>query len=127
MLTSEGYKMSTVFIVDDEPDISFILSESFKSKGFDVIAFSDPAKLLSALDTITCHAIVSDIRMPQMTGIDLLEKVNGRSSSSNPKVFFITGFRDYTREQLIEKGAGGVFYKPYELNSVVGHVERYLN
>jgi two-component system response regulator PilR (NtrC family) len=62
-----------ILVVDDEPGIRVMLSAALKREGYDVLLASDGRTALEALETGPIDVVVTDIRMPQMTGIELLD------------------------------------------------------
>ena len=71
------------------------------------------------------HVILSDVRMPDGDGIELLEKVKEKNMFL-PVMMFITGFADITLEEAYEKGADAVFSKPFDRKALFEAVVRAL-
>jgi DNA-binding NtrC family response regulator len=72
----EGVIMNTVhrlrvFVVDDEPIISFTLSTILESAGYTARSFSDPLEALRAAETNCPDYLITDVMMPTLNGIDL--------------------------------------------------------
>lgn len=70
-------------VVDDEPDIVFIFRKSLELAGYGVFAFTDP---VAALEHLKIHSdryslVISDIRMPNMDGIEFAENVRKVANS----------------------------------------------
>lgn len=69
--------MATVLLVDDEEDILAVAKKMLENAGYNIHAFSDP---LAALDHIAagckdCVITVSDIRMSELSGLELVKKI----------------------------------------------------
>ncbi|HEY0871869.1 MAG TPA: sigma-54 dependent transcriptional regulator [Vicinamibacterales bacterium] len=62
-----------ILVVDDEPGIRVMLSAALKREGYDVLLAADARSALDTLETGPIDVVVTDIRMPQMTGIELLD------------------------------------------------------
>jgi DNA-binding NtrC family response regulator len=60
-----------VFVVDDEPIISFTLSTILESAGYTARSFSDPLEALRAAETNCPDYLITDVMMPTLNGIDL--------------------------------------------------------
>ena len=60
-----------IFVVDDERVIAWSLSLILKKEGFDAIAFYDPKLLLKSSEEFAPDLVISDVVMPEMTGIEL--------------------------------------------------------
>src|SRR5690606_2364113 len=62
-----------ILVVNDEPGIRVMLSAALKREGYDVLLAADARSALDTLETGPIDVVVTDIRMPQMTGIELLD------------------------------------------------------
>lgn len=81
----------TVFVVDDELMVLAAVEGSIKSLGCEVKCFQAPAQCIDALkNEAPCHLLVSDVNMPEIDGVQLLEKV--KELRPLLPVIFITGF-----------------------------------
>jgi two-component system, OmpR family, response regulator ChvI len=83
-------------VVDDEKDISYVIKKALESSGFDVDAFSDPKEALSRFKPDTYRLLILDIRMPGMSGIQLLREI--RKVDDMVKVLFMTAFEIQKKE-----------------------------
>ena len=77
-----------MLIVDDEKDIGRTLQLMLENYGFDVDCFTDPALALEKFKPNLYHLIILDIRMAEINGFELYEKL--RSKDSKIKTLFIT-------------------------------------
>ena len=73
--------MNSVWIVDDDQSIRWVLERALSREGFDVRAFGSARECLRALEDGAPRVLVSDIRMPGESGIELLQRVKERSRS----------------------------------------------
>ena len=116
-----GSDKGIVYIVDDEDFICESLSEILKDHGHEVVSFTDPSKVLEKVKEQTPDLICTDLKMPQMSGLDLLNQM--RENSYDFPIVFISGFID--NELLTEGlscGASGFLEKPFEEHQVIGLV-----
>ena len=81
-----------VWIADDDAAIRFVLSEALREAGADVRAFAEAEALFEALERSRPDAIVSDVRMPGMSGLDLLKRLRERSDAT--PVIVMSAFTD---------------------------------
>jgi DNA-binding NtrC family response regulator len=75
---SESQPKNTVFLVDDEPDITSVMKMILEQNGFVVHAFNDPKQSLEEfrVNGKDCTVVLSDIRMPRMNGFQLARQVS---------------------------------------------------
>lgn len=88
--------MSNLLIVDDEKEILDWLEEIFKyecSMELDVYTANSAKNALELLNIIKFDVVMTDIRMPGMSGIKLYEHI--RANWPNSKIIFLTGYRDF--------------------------------
>jgi response regulator RpfG family c-di-GMP phosphodiesterase len=85
-----------VLLVDDEKDILFLYSECLKSDGYQTISFDNPIEALNYLnknDNISnCSLVITDYKMPQMSGIDFIKKVREVDNDYIIKVILISAY-----------------------------------
>lgn len=81
----------TVAVVDDEPLLRELLSEMLMDEGFQVTCFSTPAEALARLETDTYDVILSDIKMPDMSGMEFYRAVEAFPPALTPRILFLTG------------------------------------
>ena len=80
-------------LVDDDLDITTSFKIGLVRYSFTVSIYNDPKTALSEFKEDTYDLLLSDIRMPGMSGIELYEKV--KKIDDKIKVCFITGFQEY--------------------------------
>jgi response regulator RpfG family c-di-GMP phosphodiesterase len=84
-------RKQTVLIVDDEPDILFSLRGLLRTE-FDLLTATSGAEALEILHRQQVHVIMTDQRMPQMTGTELLHRAQGECPEAIRIIF--TGYAD---------------------------------
>jgi DNA-binding NtrC family response regulator len=107
----------TLLIVDDEPDLRGILSSELEYLGAKVYQAENVTAAKLIIDQHHIDLVISDIRMPGETGIDLLNYIKSKSSDA-PPVILITGFADITNQSAIEQGAAALLSKPFLLEDL---------
>jgi len=113
-----------LLIVDDDKEIRNILDE-FLSRAYDCRAVDSPADALAVLATDTFDLIISDITMPQMTGLEMIPHIVSLAPDS--VIVMISG--QQTIECAIDAMRAGAFdyiTKPFELSQVRAVVARAL-
>jgi DNA-binding NtrC family response regulator len=106
-----------VLILDDEPIVGKRLVPALAKLGCEVESYEDPKKALERIEAKTFDIVVTDIRMEEIDGIEILEKV--KEKSDHTKVIMITGYAtvEVAREAL-GKGAFDFIAKPFKPNDL---------
>ena len=84
---------SRILIVDDEPDITTFLKNALEQHNFEVVTFNDPLKALSKHKRGSYDLILLDIKMPEMDGFELYQKL--QAIDNKAKTCFMTAFEIY--------------------------------
>ena len=102
-----------VLLLDDEPIVGKRLKPALAKIGCDVEVFENPKEALKRLDQKTFHIVVTDIRMDEIDGIQVLERVLEKSPET--KVIMITGYAMMAvAREAMEKGAFDFISKPFK-------------
>ena len=115
--------MKPIWIVDDDQSIRFVLEKALAREQFATRSFSNPRDVLAALATDEPQVLVSDIRMPGGSGIDLLAKVKARLPGL--PVIIMTAYSDL--DSAVSAFQGGAFEylpKPFDLPRAVELIRR---
>lgn len=115
--------MKPIWIVDDDQSIRFVLEKALQREQFAVRSFSNPRDVLSALDDDEPQVLVSDIRMPGGSGIELLGKVKQRHPGL--PVIIMTAYSDL--DSAVSAFQGGAFEylpKPFDLTKAIELIRR---
>ncbi|MEN9384782.1 MAG: Nitrogen regulation protein [Pseudomonadota bacterium] len=119
--------MKHIWIVDDDQSIRFVLEKALLRENLPTRSFTNPREVLEALDEASesdCpQVLVSDIRMPGGSGLDLLEKVRKRLPGL--PVIIMTAFSDL--DSAVSAFQGGAFEylpKPFDLPKAVELIRR---
>ncbi|MDB5969271.1 MAG: ntrC [Hydrocarboniphaga sp.] len=113
----------TVWVVDDDESIRWVLERSLAREGMQVTVFPGAAELLDALSDDTPDVLVSDIRMPGVNGLELMERV--RAAKPLLPVIIMTAHSDL--ESAVAAYKGGAFEylpKPFDVDGVAALVRR---
>jgi len=112
-----------VLVLDDEPGLLEVFSDTLGDSGYEVTTASAPAAALALLEGHSFDAVLSDITMPGMNGIELLKAVRRRDPDL--PVLLATGNPSLeTAIQAVEAGAMQYLLKPIGMKSLIAAVER---
>jgi two-component system, NtrC family, nitrogen regulation response regulator GlnG len=115
--------MKPIWIVDDDHSIRFVLEKALAREQFAVRSFASAREVLAALDGEEPQVMVSDIRMPGGSGIDLLGKVKARLPGL--PVIIMTAYSDL--DSAVSAFQGGAFEylpKPFDVPKAVELIRR---
>lgn len=115
--------MKTVWIVDDDQAIRWVLEKALSRAGIQTRSFVAAAEVLLALEVALPDALISDIRMPGMDGLSLLKRIKERHPDL--PVIIMTAFSDL--ESTVSAFQGGAFdylAKPFDVNDAVALIQR---
>jgi two-component system nitrogen regulation response regulator GlnG len=119
--------MKPIWIVDDDQSIRFVLEKALQREQFATRTFSNPREVLSALsiaaDDEQPQILVSDIRMPGGSGLELLDKV--KQKMPGLPVIIMTAFSDL--DSAVSAFQGGAFEylpKPFDLPKAIELIRR---
>ena len=119
--------MKTILIVEDEKDLRFNLQEMLESAGYNVLSAINGNEALELTSHIEPDLILSDIRMPDMDGIELLKNLQENSSTANIPFIFLTAkveMQDLRDGMVL--GADDYLMKPYKIDDVLNAVNSRL-
>jgi DNA-binding NtrC family response regulator len=110
-------KKLKIMILDDEPIVGKRLKPAIEKFGFEVEVFEDSTKAVARLKEQEFDIVVTDVRMEEINGIQVLEYII--SQSKRTKVIIITGYAtvEVAREALV-KGAFDFIAKPFKPNDL---------
>ncbi|MCZ6689760.1 MAG: response regulator [Planctomycetota bacterium] len=108
-----------VLIVDDDATHRELLAGRFRSAGYLVTEAREGAEALEAARSGPVDVVVSDIQMPRVGGLDLLERLGDQY----PVILMSGGMTPATRERAISGGAAAVFSKPIDWPELLEAVE----
>ncbi|MBU3653043.1 MAG: nitrogen regulation protein NR(I) [Limnohabitans sp.] len=119
--------MKPIWIVDDDQSIRFVLEKALMREGLPTRSFTSPREVLQALDNPGDEpgpqVLVSDIRMPGGSGLDLLGKVKERMPAL--PVIIMTAFSDLdSAVSAFQSGAFEYLPKPFDLPKAIELIRR---
>lgn len=115
--------MKPVWIVDDDDSIRWVLEKAIDREGIPYKSFSSGADVLMALENDQPQVLISDIRMPGISGLDLLQEVKSRAPIL--PIIIMTAHSDL--ESAVSAFQGGAFEylaKPFDISEAVDLIRR---
>ncbi len=112
-----------VWVIDDDRSIRWVLEKTLQKAQMEVVCFESANGVLDSLERQQPDVIVSDIRMPGMDGLELLERINLRFPEL--PVIIMTAHSDL--ESAVSAFHGGAFEylpKPFDVDEAVDQIRR---
>ena len=110
-----------ICILDDDKSIRWVLEKAFQKENFMVSSFPDAESILKNFDTINPDIILSDVRMPGISGIDLMDKL--KREYPHVPIIIMTAFSDLeTTVSSLQKGAYEYLTKPFDIDLSLIHI-----
>lgn len=104
---------ATVLVVDDESFIRQILARIVSREGYQVHQASDGREALKLLAETPCQIVISDIKMPNMDGIELLSEI--KANFPPVGIILITAYAgEYAARDALSAGADAFITKPFK-------------
>jgi CheY-like chemotaxis protein len=111
-----------ILVVDDENDILLIVRTCLKDD-YDVTTACSGPDALSKLEEETPDLIVLDMMMPEMDGIEVLERVRADARTATTPVIFLTGVSERSKiREALDKGTQYYIVKPFKTQDLMNKV-----
>lgn len=112
-----------ILIIDDEKLIRDFLIETLQRKKYDVQGFDSGQKALTYLKDHSCDLVITDMKMPGLTGIDVLKKI--KELSPNTIVIIVTAYGSIENAvEAMRLGAFNYLIKPFSPDSIEAIIEK---
>jgi DNA-binding response OmpR family regulator len=121
------FTQSNILIVDDMPANLRLLSQILTEQGYKVRAALNGAHALTAVQADSPDLILLDIRMPEMDGYEVCQRLKADGRTADIPVLFISAL-DETEDKVKAFAVGGVDYvaKPFRVEEVLARVKTHL-
>ncbi len=111
-----------VLLVDDNPDITGLLSKFLKAKGYDNEITNNPLEVMEKIENKKYDYIFLDIHMPELSGFDIIQTLETKNLLKDQKIVIFSAHDFNPREvtELLKKeGIEGYLKKPIQLNALL--------
>jgi DNA-binding NtrC family response regulator len=116
--------MARICLIEDDPIMGESLSDRFVLEGFALDWFKRGVPALEALRSQPYDAVISDVRLPDVSGEDVFIKAQGEVGAL-PPFLFITAYASVDRAvEMLKRGAHDYVTKPFDIGELVAKVRR---
>jgi CheY-like chemotaxis protein len=112
-----------ILIDDDDEDIRSAIIFDFKKRGCQIFEANSGRQALEIVKTQLIDIVLSDVRMPNGNGIDLVKEIR-ELNPHTPIILLATGFADLSEPEALALGAQALFEKPFDRKKIFQSIER---
>lgn len=112
----------SILIVDDEVDLCQVISWEFEDLGMNVYQAHSGNSAIKILKAEAIDFLLTDIKMPDGDGVDLLKMIK-ECSIDLTSLYMMTGYTDYSDEDLKKLGMTKLYRKPLDIEEIVDHMQ----
>lgn len=115
----------TVLVVDDDPDVRFIIKAVLERLGYEVLDTPLGARALQLARNVHPALILCDMMMPSMDGLEVLRHLRAQPETVSIPVIMLTVVDEpEVRKQALKAGATDFLSKPVDIEVLEGYVRR---
>ena len=112
-----------VWVVDDDQSVRWVLDKALQQAGMEVRSFERAEHVLDAIQTETPDVLITDVRMPGMTGIALLERLHEKAPAL--PIIVITAHSDLANAVAAYQGGAFEYLpKPFDIDEAIDLVNK---
>ena len=120
-MTELGSLGTSVLVVDDEPQVVWVLQFSLEAEGYTTFAARDGLQAMNAIAEHHPNLMVLDIMMPTMDGWSVLEEMMQLPREERPRVIVVSAMANLRdRAKAAEMGADAFMPKPFNVDDLLG-------
>ncbi len=117
----------SILVVEDNDDISLLLSLVLESAGYQVKAISNGRNALETVAQIQPNLILMDIMMPEVSGLEVAREIKTKPDYQSLPILLVSAIDRLHKKQFDNSKADGIIYKPFDLNYLVSRVDELTN
>ncbi|MBM3246866.1 MAG: response regulator [Candidatus Omnitrophica bacterium] len=112
-----------ILIIDDDKLIAVTLKRLLTREGYDVATAHSGKRALALMEKFDFDLVMSDIKMPEMDGIETVKKIREYLAQSHkkpiPEIFITAYAKEEIYQQALELGACGYIEKPFDIKALL--------
>ncbi len=118
--------MKKIMVVDNEPDIVDLTRTVLELGGYEVITAYSGEECLRQLEKEKVDLVLLDIMMPGMSGWDVFNRINKKSSNIKVAFMSVLEISDKRKQVLLEEGLADYIMKPFDKDSLLDRIDKIL-
>ena len=123
---TEKDKMNRILVVDDSANTRKIIQRNLSEKGYKVFTTADVNNAIQILNSISIDLVITDLKMPKVSGIELIKHV--RENNKDSEVIMITGYPSIeSAVEAVKIGAQDYLTKPFTNEELFKAVKKALD
>jgi DNA-binding response OmpR family regulator len=112
-----------ILVIDDDSKLTDLLQLVFESKGFGVTIANSGLQALASLETELPEAVLLDLMMPGMSGLEVCQHIRANPRTSSVPVVVLTAKSGTeSKQELMKAGATDYLVKPVPLNDLISRI-----
>ncbi len=127
--TREPNDMTTVLVVEDEPNVRKLVTVNLSSRGYTVLEATDAPQALDVLRTAAPDLMILDIKLPEITGWDLLSQIaaDPNKAVQFPVLVMTASIMEAQVDRIRYPNVVDVLLKPFSATRLMTAIERALH
>ena len=118
--------MRKIMVVDNEPDIVDLTRTVLELGGYNVVTAHSGEECLRKLEDEEVDLVLLDIMMPGMSGWDVFNRINRKSSSIKVAFLSVLEISDKRKQVLLDEGLADYIMKPFDKDTLLDRVDRIM-
>ena len=120
-MTMVSNGLPTVLVVDDEPQVVWVIEFSLQGEGYETLTAHDGFEAMTQIQRHHPDLMVLDVMMPRMDGWAVLEELAKLPAAERPRVVMVTALASaMDRARAKQLGAAAFVPKPFDMDELVG-------
>lgn len=112
-----------ILAIDDENDVLLIIKTALTGEGYEIITASNGFDGLALAEDHLPDLILLDLRMPEMDGMEVLQRLRNNEKTQNLSVIILTGISDKKKiREALDKGITYYIVKPFECQDLISKI-----
>jgi CheY-like chemotaxis protein len=119
--------VAKIMVIEDEPDLMWLITHILNAAGFNVVQAYGGEDALRKVKTFKPDLLLTDLAMPRMSGVELIQKVKADPETQHIPIVVVTAYMwDHLAQSAGSVGADGFIAKPFNTAQFLQEVAKYV-